>query len=97
MNDVLNSGKGGHNVLAVLKIELSLDHCPILHQGKVALENRVRWKGSSDHTVDTPAPRGFSWKGRKKPLIYSADPGQKEMLMQRESPVKHRWRRVISP
>ena len=97
MSDVPNSGKGGHNILAVLKIELGLDHGPILHQGKVALESEVRCKGSSDHTIDTPAPRGFSWKGRKKPLIYSVGPGQKEMLMQRESPDRLRWRTMISP
>lgn len=42
LSDVLDSGKGGHHILAVSKVKLSLDHFPILHQGKAALERRAK-------------------------------------------------------
>lgn len=40
LSDVLDSGEGSAHILAIPKIKLSLDHCPVLHQGKAALERR---------------------------------------------------------
>lgn len=42
LSDVLDSGEGSHHILAVLKVKLSLDHSPILHQGKATLEGQGR-------------------------------------------------------
>lgn len=42
LSDVLDFAEGGHHILAVPKVKLSLDHASVLHQGKAALEGGQR-------------------------------------------------------
>lgn len=42
LSDVLDFAEGGHHILAVLKVKLSLDDVSVLHQGKAALEGVQR-------------------------------------------------------
>lgn len=57
LSDVLDSGEGRCNVLAVLKVKLCLDDFPILHQGKVALQGRGReGRSLAELPKATPAP-----------------------------------------
>lgn len=54
LNDVLHSVEGGHHILAVPKVKLSLDHITILHQGKVALEGK---DGGGRRLAESPCPK----------------------------------------
>lgn len=45
LSDVLDFAEGGHHILAVPKVKLSLYHTSILHQGKAALEGGAEGGG----------------------------------------------------